>query len=163
MKATQGFPEARRALGDLAERAPDARALTLMAAIERGEGASDAVVQGWLTRALSAPRGPQWVCDNCNHIHSEWVPVCENCTSFDTLSWRRPETPEIASATGAHMLPLLRGAPVATTAPEEVAEAELITADARVSDDDQNAPAPDHGPAAEDEDTPKAGGNIDKP
>ena len=32
----EDFPAARRALGDLAERAPDARALTLMAAIERG-------------------------------------------------------------------------------------------------------------------------------
>ncbi len=104
------FPSARRALGDLAERAPDARALTLMAAIERGEGSDDSIVKGWLARALSAPRGPQWVCENCNHIHAEWVPVCENCASFDTLSWKTPDTPEIASATGAHMLPLIVGA-----------------------------------------------------
>lgn len=106
----EDFPAARRALGDLAERAPDARALTLMAAIARGEGAEDGVVRGWLAGALSAPRGPQWVCSNCNHIHTEWVPVCENCASFDTLSWKTPETPEIASATGVHMLPLIVGA-----------------------------------------------------
>ena len=159
----EDFPEARRALGDLAERAPDARALTLMAAIERGEGASDAIVQGWLTRALSAPRGPQWVCDNCNHIHSEWVPVCENCTSFDTLSWRRPETPEIASATGAHMLPLLRAAPAASKASEEVAEAELIAADDVPPSDDQNNPTPDTGADADNADTLKAASNMDKP
>jgi len=106
----EDFPGARRALGDLAERAPDARSVTLMAAIERGEGADDSVVRGWLAKALSVPRGPQWVCENCNHIHAEWAPVCENCASFDTLSWKTPEMPEITSLTGAHMLPLVVGA-----------------------------------------------------
>ncbi len=106
----EDFPEARRALGDVVETNADARAYTLMAAIERGEGASDAVVQGWLARALNAPRGPQWVCDNCHDIQAEWAPVCPNCGSFDTLSWQTPQTPEIASATGVHMLPLIVGA-----------------------------------------------------
>ncbi|MDX2482222.1 MAG: heme biosynthesis HemY N-terminal domain-containing protein [Pseudodonghicola sp.] len=107
----EDFPEARRALGDLAEKAADARSLTLMAAIERGEGASDAVVQGWLARALNAPRGPQWVCDNCNHIHAQWAPFCEFCHSFDTLSWTTPKMPEISSAMGGAMLPLITGKP----------------------------------------------------
>ena len=102
------FPEARRVLGDLVDGGKgDARALTLMAAAERGAGASDAVVQGWLARALAAPRGPQWVCDNCQSIHAEWAPVCTRCDSFDTLSWKAPETAEIANATGLHMLPLI--------------------------------------------------------
>jgi HemY protein len=128
----EDFPEARRALGDLVETAPDARAITLMAAIERGEGGSDAVVKGWLAKALQAPRGPQWVCENCNHIHAEWEPVCDNCSSFDTLAWKTPETPEIASATGVHMLPLIVGAledksdeqaePEETPEPAETAE-----------------------------------------
>ena len=108
--AAEDFPEARRALGDLVETAPDARSLTIMAAIERGEGASDAVVKGWLARALNAPRGPQWVCDNCNHIHAEWEPVCGNCASFDTLSWKSPPTAQIATPTGMAMLPLIVGA-----------------------------------------------------
>ncbi len=106
----EDFPEARRALGDVVEKQADARAYTLMAAIERGEGATDAVVQGWLAKALTAPRGPQWVCDNCHDIHAEWAPVCQNCNSFDTLSWQTPQTPEIATATGVHMLPLIVGA-----------------------------------------------------
>lgn len=106
----EDFPEARRSLGDLIENDADARAYTLMAAIERGEGASDAVVQGWLARALNAPRGPQWICGNCHHMHAEWAPVCDNCSSFDTLAWTTPQTPEITSATGAHMLPLIVGA-----------------------------------------------------
>ncbi len=105
----EDFPEARRALGDLAETAADARALTLMAAIERGEGSPDSVVQGWLARAVNAPRGSQWVCESCHHIHTEWSPVCDNCEIFDTLSWTTPQTPELASATGVHMLPLIVG------------------------------------------------------
>ena len=67
--AAEDFPAARRALGDLAETLPDARVLTLMAAIERGQGADDSVVRGYLTRALAAPRGPQWVCENCGAAH----------------------------------------------------------------------------------------------
>ena len=108
--AAEDFPAARRALGDLAETAPDARSITIMATIERGEGASDAVVRGWLVRALSVPRGPQWVCDNCQHIHGAWVPTCENCQGFDTLSWTVPPVSEIASPSGLEMLPLIVGA-----------------------------------------------------
>jgi HemY protein len=108
--AAEDFPAARRALGDLVETAPDARSLTIMAAIERGEGSSDAVVKGWLARALNAPRGPQWVCDACNHIHAEWEPVCGNCASFDTLSWKSPPMAQIAAPTGVAMLPLIVGA-----------------------------------------------------
>ena len=128
------FPEARRALGDLIDGGGDARALTLMAAIERGEGASDAVVQGWLAKALSAPRGPQWVCDNCKSIHAEWAPVCNSCNSFDTLSWKTPESAEIASATGVHMLPLIVGAIEDTSDAEGFQEAELIMPDAQTEE-----------------------------
>lgn len=115
--AAEDFPAARRALGDLAQNAPDARALTIMAAIERGEGASDAVVKGWLARAVSAPRGPQWVCDNCHNIHAEWVPVCTNCQAFDTLSWQSPPNNRVATPTGLEMLPLIVGSIEETRAP----------------------------------------------
>ncbi|KIQ71102.1 putative membrane-bound protein [Wenxinia marina DSM 24838] len=94
--AAEDFPAARRALGDLNETDPTARSLTLMAAIERGMGADEAVVRGWLTRALTAPRGPQWICDNCQQVHANWMPVCSNCHGFDTLSWRRPPHAEVA-------------------------------------------------------------------
>ncbi|MFY0595141.1 MAG: tetratricopeptide repeat protein [Cognatishimia sp.] len=108
--AAEDFPAARRALGDLTEKDPTARVLTIMAAIERGEGAEDAAVKGWLAKALTAPRGPQWVCDSCHNIHAEWAPVCENCQSFDTLSWKTPPTTESVSSTGVEMLPLIVGA-----------------------------------------------------
>ncbi|WP_299372482.1 heme biosynthesis HemY N-terminal domain-containing protein [uncultured Tateyamaria sp.] len=105
--AAEDFPAARRALGDLVETDPTTRSVTLMAAIEKGQGASDAVIQGWLARALSAPRGPQWVCDNCQNIHGEWGPTCSNCGAFDTLEWKRPPANEIAMPGGTEMLPLL--------------------------------------------------------
>jgi HemY protein len=129
--AAEDFPAARRALGTLAEVEPDARSLTIMAAIERGEGASDAVVKGWLARALSSPRGPQWVCDKCQHIHAEWAPACENCHSFDTLSWRSPPNSPIATPTGLEMLPLIVGALDEPAKPSDdmVPDAEIVPED----------------------------------
>ncbi|MDC0737780.1 heme biosynthesis HemY N-terminal domain-containing protein [Cognatishimia sp. SS12] len=120
--AAEDFPEARRALGDLVTENPNARNLTIMAAIERGEGADDAVVKGWLARALSAPRGPAWTCDNCHNIHTEWVPVCENCNSFDTLAWKTPPTADVPNGPGTEMLPLIVGQPEAPYAAEDPAE-----------------------------------------
>ena len=107
----EDFPAARRALGDLASRDPTARALTIMAAIERGEGADDHVVRAWLARALTARRGPQWVCENCHNVNGEWAPVCPNCGGFDTLSWREPPARPTLLPAGAEMLPLLVGRP----------------------------------------------------
>lgn len=127
--AAEDFPAARRALGDLVEKQPTARALTIMAAIERGEGSDDAVVRGWLTRALTAPRGPQWVCDKCQAIHAQWAPVCDNCGGFDTLSWREPPEGSGPSPTQTEMLPLIVGAPgtAAPDAPEPpVEDAEVV-------------------------------------
>ncbi|MBI6629463.1 heme biosynthesis protein HemY [Pontibaca salina] len=141
--AAEDFPEARRALGDLPHAAADARALTLMAAIERGEGASDAVVHGWLTKALSAPRGPQWVCTNCQHIHGDWTPICTNCESFDTLSWETPEAQHYASATGAHLLPLIVGKPDSSEpAPDhkDIPDANLVDVSALEKGDEADRP-----------------------
>lgn len=112
--AAEDFPAARRALGDLPTRHPTRRSLAIMAAVERGEGADEAVVRGWLARTLTAPRGPQWVCDKCQNIHSEWTPVCGNCGGFDTLSWREPAESVGPSATQTELLPLLVGSPVQT-------------------------------------------------
>jgi HemY protein len=105
--AAEDFPAARRALAYLATDQPTQRALVIMAAIERGEGSDDAVVRGWLSRALTAPRGPQWCCDTCQAIHADWSPLCSNCNGFDTLSWRAPQEKTGPSPTGAELLPLL--------------------------------------------------------
>ncbi|WP_372833526.1 heme biosynthesis protein HemY [Puniceibacterium confluentis] len=127
--AAEDFPEARRALGDLIETDPDTRVLAIMAAVERGEGAPDAVVRGWLTKALTAPRGPQWVCENCNNIHNAWTPVCENCGAFDTLSWKSPPQSASSMPTGAEMLPLLVGEDETPSAEPVAVDAELVEPD----------------------------------
>ena len=88
-----------------------------MAAIERGQGAPDAVVRGWLAKALGASRGPQWICGNCNHIHAAWEPVCENCGAFDSLDWKEPQHPEDAGMANSALLPLIVGAEPEPEAP----------------------------------------------
>ena len=148
--ADEDFPAARRALGDLAESDPDARVLTIMAAIERGEGSDDAVVKGWLARALNAPRGPQWVCDKCSNIQSEWTAVCGNCGALDTLSWKTPPMSEVASATNAAMLPLIVGTIEDHSAEDMQAtdetegfvdDAEEVTEDAEVIEAESETPS----------------------
>ena len=118
--AAEDYPAARRALGDLPTARPTQRALAIMAAVERGEGSDEAVVRGWLSRALTAPRGPQWCCDKCQAIHATWQPICENCGGFDTLSWRDPVETSGQSATGAELLPLLVGQPKAAEVEDDV-------------------------------------------
>ena len=121
------FPAAKRALGDLIEVDPTSRCLTLMAAIERGQGGDDVVVRGWLTRALTSPRGPQWICDSCQHIHMAWGPTCSNCESFDTLSWTRPLTSDVAMPAGTEMLPLIVGQVVDQSMTNtDIVEAEIV-------------------------------------
>ena len=124
--AAEDFPGARRALGDLAETHPTVRTLSIMAAIERGEGSDDSVVRGWLARALTASRGPQWCCDKCQNVMMNWAPVCDSCGGFDTLSWREPVEKRNAystgATTGAEMLPLLVGAPKRDQRKDEPAE-----------------------------------------
>ncbi|WP_343116366.1 heme biosynthesis protein HemY [Ostreiculturibacter nitratireducens] len=121
--AAEDFPAARRALGDLPETDPTARSLTIMAAIERGEGADDAAVRGWLARALTASRGPQWCCDKCHNIQADWAPICDNCGGFDTLSWREPPHGGVPLPHGAEMLPLIVGSPARRAEAEEEAAA----------------------------------------
>jgi HemY protein len=131
--AAEDFAAARAALGDLPDTMPNARVLALLAAIERGEGATDARVRALLTRALSAPRGPQWVCDNCHNVAGDWEPVCSNCGAFDTLSWREPlETaPAAFRSAGVQVLPLISGEDTPDSGPD-LAE---IAPDASLADD----------------------------
>lgn len=132
--AAEDFPEARRALGSIVETHPTRRALAIMAAIERGEGSDDAVVRGWMAKAMTAPRGPQWCCDKCQAVHARWDPICDNCGGFDTLSWREPPEKTGPSATGAESLPLMVSPPKPAPAPviDEPDEPEVIDVEAIV-------------------------------
>ncbi|WP_299921988.1 heme biosynthesis HemY N-terminal domain-containing protein [uncultured Pelagimonas sp.] len=135
--AAEDFPGARRALGDLIENDPDARVLAIMAAVERGEGAPDTVVRGWLAKAVTAPRGPQWVCENCNTIHAEWAPLCSSCSAFDTLEWTSPPQSEVVLPAGANMLPLIVGA---LEDKSEDSPADIIVANPDLEDGAETAP-----------------------
>ncbi|MDB2396412.1 heme biosynthesis protein HemY [Planktomarina temperata] len=104
--AMADFDAARQALGDLAKTDPTMRTLTILAAIERGDGADDQSVRRLLTQAISAQRDPQWICDNCGHVHHDWEPVCLNCEAIDSITWKRPPMSEAVSP---DMLPLIVG------------------------------------------------------
>lgn len=151
--ANEDFPAARKALGDLAETAPTARSLTIMAAVERGEGSPDRVVRGWLARAVTAPRGDQWMCSACGHVHEDWRPVCANCEGFDTLEWAEARQSQASLAGPTQMLPLIVGAvednraeddaevvDTDTAAPQDITSVEAMDADITgpVAPDKQN-------------------------
>ncbi len=125
--AAEDFPAARRALDDVATRDPTQRSLAILAAIARGEGADDLIVRDLVARAISAPRGPQWVCDKCHAIHDGWQPVCDNCGSFDTLSWKTPPAHAATSPVLAELLPLMEARP--EPEPEPVPEVEQLPLD----------------------------------
>ncbi|WP_421905806.1 heme biosynthesis protein HemY [Mameliella sp.] len=150
--AAEHFPEARRALGDLLDKDPDARVLAIMAAIEKGEGAKDAVVRGYLAKALTAPRGPQWVCDKCNTIHAEWTPICSNCSAFDTLSWTTPPQSEVVLPAGADMLPLIIGGALEDKGDDPAAQADSDVIDLGPEAPASAAPTDAKAPDAEPED-----------
>jgi HemY protein len=146
--AAEDFPGAKRALGDLPETHPTQRALTIMAAIERGEGCEDRIVRAWLAKAVTAPRGMQWVCDNCGHVHAEWRPVCSHCDSFDSLSWQEVTQSEAALMGPAQMLPLIVGALEDKREPD-AEEAEVVEPEETEAPSDTHAPAaPEAEPAA---------------
>ncbi|RMH49676.1 MAG: heme biosynthesis protein HemY, partial [Alphaproteobacteria bacterium] len=127
--ADEDFVAARKALVELVETRPTARTLTLMAAAERGVGADDSVVRAWLARAVSAPKGRQWVCEKCHHPHPQWQVLCESCGGFDTLAWADAPESEGVLPGAEEMLPLLVGTPLTPEAagepePEPEPEAE---------------------------------------
>ncbi|WP_298499979.1 heme biosynthesis HemY N-terminal domain-containing protein [uncultured Maritimibacter sp.] len=121
--AAEDFVEAKKALGDLPDVHPTQRNLSLLAAAERGMGSPDAEVRAILARAVTAPRGFQWVCDKCHQVHGDWTPVCINCAAFDTLSWKEPDERAVKMPGGTKMDALLVGGPEIAPEPETVAHA----------------------------------------
>ncbi len=154
--ATEDYAAARAALGDLAETAPTARSLTIMAAIERGQGAEDHHVRAWLAKAVTASRGPQWTCEACGHVHADWHPVCEHCDRFDTLAWIEAPQSNAALAATAPMLPLIVGALERPQADAE--EAEIVVIDPEEEDDEAapEADTPEPEAETEEDDRPSA-------
>ena len=87
--AAKDFLSAKQVISEVVERDPDNRVLTLMALIERGCGATDEVIRSWLTKAVYAPKAPNWICKACG-TQVDWDPICSECDGFDTIRWQRP-------------------------------------------------------------------------
>ena len=106
---SENFPEARRAISDLIETdRANAKVYTLMAAIEKGVGSSDAVVKGWLAKAVTAKRSKRWICSNCDS-QSEWKPICKKCGDFSSLEWREERYESHGRNDQSEILPLIIG------------------------------------------------------
>ncbi len=106
---SENFPEARRAISDLVETdQANAKVYTLMAAIEKGTGSSDAVVKGWLAKAVTAKRSKRWICSNCDS-QSEWEPICKKCGEFSSLEWREERYQNLDRNDQSELLPLIIG------------------------------------------------------
>ncbi|MFS4436593.1 heme biosynthesis protein HemY [Paracoccaceae bacterium GXU_MW_L88] len=132
--AAEDFPAARRAIGKVAEDDPTTRSLSIMAAIDRGEGAPDHVVRGWLTKAMSASQGKQWVCNVTHKPQAEWAPLSQD-GYFDSLEWTTPPRLDDAQAVSpAALMPLLEDSAAKAKADED---AEVI----EVEQDDATAEA----------------------
>ena len=148
--AAEDFPAARRALGDLVETDPTKRSLTLMAAIERGQGAEDSVVTAWLAKALTASPGPQWICDVDGTAYPEWQLV--TIGGFDTLSWKTPATSEVMPENAVGMLPLIIGEPKSEPEVEVAETVDVVAEIAEEHSEPANAPdepkTPEKGPGA---------------
>ena len=108
--AAEDWTAAREALSGLDTAHADARVCTLLATVAKGSGEDEAIVRAWLARALTAPRGPQWVCDSCGHAPGRWEAVCPACGAFDTFAWQEAGSVEPALALSPAVLPLLTAA-----------------------------------------------------
>lgn len=131
--AEEDFPAARRAIGDLAEEQPTTRSLAIMAAIEQGSGADEALVRAFLAKALNASRGEQWVCSACGHAHSEWTPTCVNCKAFDTQEWKEAPKSEMDTPMDA-VMPLIVAARPEISNDDPVQDVEIIDVDTADAD-----------------------------
>ena len=87
--ANRDFEAAKKLIAKLVKDDPDNYVLTLMAASEQGLGANSSVVREWLTKAVYAPKSFAWICKSCG-FQTEWVCICSECDSFDSMEWRRP-------------------------------------------------------------------------
>ena len=98
---------AQRVLNKIKKEDHDARVLTLMAVNERAKGGEDAKIRDFLNLAISAKRGPQWICAKCNSIHADWEPICSSCSAMDSLEWKVPPKDPTDFTVSEDLLPFL--------------------------------------------------------
>ncbi|MBN9026854.1 MAG: heme biosynthesis protein HemY [Rhizobiales bacterium] len=79
---------ARRELASIPDTARTERFCLLMAEIEEGPDGNRGHVREWLTRAVRAPRDPQWTADG--YVFPAWAPVSPITGRLDAFEWRTP-------------------------------------------------------------------------
>jgi HemY protein len=84
------WPQARRELAAIDEKDRTERFCLLMAEIEEGPDGHQGHVREWLSRALRAPRDPQWTADG--YVFADWAPVSPISGKLDAFEWRTPTT-----------------------------------------------------------------------
>ncbi len=102
------WPAAREALTPYANPSPNSRVCALMAEIAEGEG-DRGLSREWLSRAVRAPRGPQWTADG--FVSDEWLPASPLTGELGAFQWKVPveglaiEAPDKPPALEPHALP----------------------------------------------------------
>jgi len=97
--------EARRHLEATGGDNPTARHCRLMAELEEKETGNLEVTRQWLDRAVAAPQGESWYCNECGSIAGHWTPGCNSCGAFDGLEWQLP--PGVVALPPAAIVPAL--------------------------------------------------------
>jgi len=105
----ENFPMAHRVLKKILTEDQDTRVLTLMAVTERGKGGDDETIRNLLNLAITAKRGPQWICKTCNTANTDWEPICANCSAMDSLEWQVPPQETTNFTVSDDLLPFLAG------------------------------------------------------
>jgi HemY protein len=82
------FAAARATLKALIEAGPTRRCCLLMAEIDEAEFGASPKVREWLTRAVRAPRDPQWTADG--HVFDAWQAVSPVSGKLDAFTWAPP-------------------------------------------------------------------------
>jgi HemY protein len=80
-----------------------------MAVTERGKGGDDETIRNLLNLAITAKRGPQWICETCNTANTDWEPICANCSAMDSLEWKVPPQEATNFTVSDDLLPFLAG------------------------------------------------------
>ena len=81
------WPAAREALAVYVASVPNSRVSALMAEIAEGEG-DRGLAREWLSRAVRAPRGPQWTADG--FVSDEWLPASPVTGELGAFQWKVP-------------------------------------------------------------------------
>lgn len=132
--AAREFGEARAALADYAGETPPVRVATLLAAIAEAEG-NHGLAREWLSRAVTAPRDPQWIADGL--VSDKWLPASPVTGELGAFQWKVPVERIGAKSGSVSVMPPVPSAPPAPPSRVEPALAHLPD-DPGVPDDEDN-------------------------